>query len=52
VLALSQSNAAADREFIQTYYPGLGPAAPPNLRMLNQLMFWPTLVVAGRDSKP
>lgn len=41
---LLASNAPTDQAFVQRHYPGLSNPAQPELRMLQQLMFWPTLI--------
>ncbi|MNX89051.1 hypothetical protein D3C86_1210500 [compost metagenome] len=44
VLKLSKSDQTEDRQFIRTHYKGLSDIASPANRMLNQLMFWPSLI--------
>ena len=43
---LSRASDEASRIFIGQYYSGLGEKARPSTRMLNELMFWPSLVEA------
>lgn len=44
VYDLTQSADPDDRAFVERYYPGLGAKAQSNVQMVQQLMFWPTLV--------
>ncbi|MFZ1831128.1 MAG: hypothetical protein WAW42_20690 [Candidatus Competibacteraceae bacterium] len=43
---LSRASDEASRNFMDQYYPRLGGKASSGRRMLNELMFWPSLVEA------
>lgn len=46
---LSRASDEASRNFMDQYYPGLGGKASTGRRMLNELMFWPSLVETSRE---
>lgn len=52
ILALTKSDDASDKAFIQTHYPGLAPSASNGTRMLNQIMFWPGLIAGPGGDRP
>ncbi len=41
---MAESKEPNDRAFIARYYRGLSDAASPNVRLFQQLMFWPSLI--------
>jgi hypothetical protein len=42
--ALAESKTSADQAFVARYYPGLSAQANTNVQLVQQLMFWPSLV--------
>lgn len=42
--ALAESQAPADQAFVARYYPGLSAQASTNVKLVQQLMFWPSLI--------
>lgn len=42
------SDAPADQSFVRQYYPRLSKSSQPNVRMLQQLMFWPSLIAIDK----
>lgn len=44
IYRLTQSHDPGRAEYVQHHFPAMGPRADPDTKMLNQLMFWPSLV--------
>lgn len=49
---LVADQAPVSAAFIAQHYPGLSPSAPSSTRILNRLMFWPSLVRAADTNSP
>jgi len=44
IYGITTSSDSADRAFVDKFYRALGSRVAPNVRELNELMFWPTLI--------